>query len=274
MHETLSKFYKGNIDSIKKNGKFYEVTGWIVPLVAADRCFIGCEGFVSVHPQERPDIYALYKQIHINYLRSGFKLIFNPSIENISISVNNEIVFKIEVEKLEHVLTPSKNLPHIIVIDDFYENPDQVREYALRQEYVERQRQKRSVKTFAPHWIQESFEILLNKKIVLSEESGIFLYNTCKETIRHEKENSNFSATIFLNNLPKPNTGIGFYKEDLTSHYVDSYDKTNYILTDKVDNKFNRLVLYCNNLITAPLSYCGNNMNTARLIQKFNLNVL
>ena len=273
MHETLSKFYKGNIDSIKKEGKCYEIIGWVVPLVTADKCYIGCDGFVSVQPAERPDIYNLYKQTHINYLRSGFKLLINPSIETINILVNNEIVFKIEVEKLEHILTPNSVLPNIIVVDNFYENPLAVREYALKQEWVERLRQKRTVKSYTPHWMAERFETLLNKKISFTEDSGIFCYNTSKETIYHGFPKQDFVATIFLNDISKPETGIGFYKEDLDSGYVDSYDKSNFILIDKVTNKFNRLVVHDNKFITAPLSYCGNNQQTARLIQTFYFNL-
>lgn len=274
MHETLNKFYKGNIDSIKKINKHYEVRGWVVPRVAADKCFIGCDGFVSVHPEERPDIFLLYKQVDINYLRCGFKLILNPSVENVTIFVNNEAVFKIEVEKFEHILTPNSNSFSTIIIDNFYEDPVAVREYVLKQEFVDRLKQKRTVKNFIPHWIQEKFESILNCKISFTEDSGIIYANTSKEIIPHERIKSEFAATIFLNNPNNPKVGIGFYEEDFSFNYKDIYDKTCYNLLDKINSKFNRLVIYNNKFIVAPLAYCGNNLQTSRLVQNFNFNIL
>ena len=169
MHQTLSKYFHGRINSIKKEGAHYHIRGWVAPLIESDSCNISCEGFVTISAEERPDIYNLYKQRNINYLRSGFNIILNPLNDETVIMVNGTVVFKINTDSMENILQPNIALdPKILIIDNFYSNPDKVREYALKQQFTEKDEYSkitRSLKCFKPSWMQQTLESLINKSI-------------------------------------------------------------------------------------------------------------
>ena len=128
MHLTLSKNFIGRIDSVTKEDKFHRIKGWVVPLIAADTCSIGCDGFVSITPEERKDVYEFYRKENINYLRSGFNILLEPKTDVTNIYVNDELVFEAKAEILESILLPNtKTKPELIVVDNFYDNVDAVR---------------------------------------------------------------------------------------------------------------------------------------------------
>lgn len=301
VYETLDENFIGNIDSIKQEGKHYVVRGWVVPLITADACSISVEGFISIEPEERRDIYSYYKESHINYLRSGFKIVFAPTIEENIIKVNGKDVFKLNVEIFESVLVPSLRMKsEIIVTDNFYEDPNTVRSYALRQKYVtidDKHINNRTQKAFMPSWIQSTFEKILNKSIRKFEPlSGVFTYKTANDRPFYHFDQQEYTGMICLSPQAPANTGISTYKSkitelthcatpadahsrNVTTDYLNNqsfnnnfYDSTNMTLIDTIANKYNRLIIYNSKAIHSDTAYFGSDKDTGNLFHVFFFN--
>lgn len=301
MHETLSENYIGNIDSVKKEGKYYIVRGWVVPLAEAVSCNIGIEGFISIVPEERKDIYSQYRESHINYLRSGFSIVFDPKNEDTFIKVNNEDVFKIHAEVMESILLPSPRIKtEIVVLNNFYSDPGAVRQYALKQKYItsaDQHIKRRSVKVFIPSWIQSKFEEVLGNKIKeFVGASGIFQFNTSEDIKRYYINNHEYTAIICLTPSAPESGGISTYKSKYTNltHYAtpadahqrgvsidelntqtfnnNYYDSTNMISLDTIANIYNRLIIYNAKAIHANTTHFGATKEDGRLYHSFFFN--
>jgi len=302
MYETLSNNFIGHIDSIKKEGAYYSIRGWVVPLLESADCMISNEGFISIAPEERKDIYNHFKQIHLNYLRSGFNVVLNPSSEETIIKVNGEDVFKIKLDLMESILLPNpRSWLDISVTNNFYNNPHAVREYALKQNYSitpNYQTKNRSVKSFTPSWIKNAFQLSLGKAIKeFVGPSGVFQYTTAKDQIEYHIEQHKYTALICLSIDAPTNTGISTFRsrktelfgcatkgdahaknltiEELNSLTLNNnnyYDCSNFEKVDIIANVFNRLIIYnSKNIHASSLNY-GNTKENGKLFHTFFFN--
>ena len=86
------------------------------------------------------------------------------------------------LEEYVSTVSPSDSEPTIIVIDNFYNNPDAVRDYAMTREYVERGYHgavgHRTLKPKHFDGVKEKFESLLGKKMAKGNELGGWDYQT------------------------------------------------------------------------------------------------
>jgi len=302
MHLTLSKNFIGRIDSVTKEDKFHRVKGWVVPLIAADTCSIGCDGFVSITPEERKDVYEFYRKENINYLRSGFNILLEPKTDVTNIYVNDELVFEAKAEILESILLPNtKTKPELIVVDNFYDNVDAVREYALKQEFVARKeyhKGKRTVKAFIPSWIQTTFESYLGRPIrEFTGATGIFQYCTAEDQVVYHCDSQEYAAMIYLSPDAPLSTGTSTYRSKITGLMHSAtrgdaakfntsigelnsrnfngnsfYDRHNLELVDSVANVYNRLVIFNAQALHSATSYYGTTKENARLFHLFFFN--
>lgn len=298
MHETLSKKYIGNIDTVKKDGKNYIIRGWVVPVMELDACSIGCEGFISIAPEERQDIYNQYKQSHINYLRSGFVIIIEPTKENFNILVNGELTFTVKVDIMESILKPSViQSQEIVIVNNFYSNPDAVRAYALQLDYVQEKNfygGYRSAKSCIPSWIKGEFEKYLSKPIQkFTDISGTFQYCTSLDPLLHYINQQDYVAIVYLTPNAPLSTGISTFKSKITklthgatisdasefnsaAYLLDNQsfnnnrqDRNNLETVDSVANIYNRLVIFNAKSIHAATSYFGQYKEDSRLVHMF-----
>lgn len=303
MYETLSKKYIGNIDSIKKEGNLYIVRGWVVPVLDTGTCSIGCEGFVSLAPEERKDIYSLYKECHVNYLRSGFIITFKPTKEKTIINVSGDETFSIDVDMAEVLFKPNfTTKPEIIIVDNFYSDPFSIRKLALEQTFVELEDNVpgcRSSKSFLPSWIKKHFEDLLGtpiKEFVGS--SGSFHNYTSLNLIKCNKANSDYVALIYLNPDAPTKSGISMLKSKITKlthlasrsdahEFGDTienlnsksfnndmfFDKMNFESLDIITNIFNRLVIINSKHFYTDTNYFGTDKENGLLQHVFFFNL-
>lgn len=301
MHETLNKKYIGNIDTVRRDGKTFIIRGWVVPVMELDTCSIGCEGFISIVPEERQDIYNLYKQSHINFLRSGFVIVIEPTKEDFAILVNGELTFTVKVDIMESILKPGiVQSQEIVVVDNFYSNPDAVRAYALQLDYVQEKnfyKGFRSIKSCIPSWIKGEFERYLTKPIQkFTDISGVFHYITSADALLHYTNTQDYVAMIHLTPNAPINTGISTFKSKITKlthgataadaaefssttallnsqSFNNNYqDRTNLEFMDSIANVYNRLVIFNAKSIHAATAYFGSNKEDSKLVHLFFFN--
>ena len=189
----------------------------------------------------------------------------------------------------------------VIIIDDFYNNPDNVREFALEQDFdVDGNYPGHRTKSFLTdsikEFIGEHIEPLHGKiewPIPGTEEyTGAFQYTTAADrTWIHSDGNTQWAGVIYLTPDAPLSGGTGLFKHKETGAtetprldngetnealldiiYQDGQDYTKWEMTDRIANVYNRLVIYRGDNFHASLDYFGSDINNGRLFQTFFFN--
>jgi hypothetical protein len=178
----------------------------------------------------------------------------------------------------------------IFVVDDFYEDPYSVREFAMNQEfeynpdsygYVGR----RTNKQFFPPGLKERFEEIIGESIVTWEDQGMngrFQYNVAGEKLVFHCDDQKWAGLIYLTPdapyqagtrmLAHKKTRIRYNKHPKIMQCFNQetfLDGTPYETVDQIGNVFNRLVIYKGGLLHAATEYFGWNIENARLWHMF-----
>jgi hypothetical protein len=173
----------------------------------------------------------------------------------------------------------------IIVINNFYNDVDAVRNMALKMSYNVAGNYP-GLRT-VPHLTTSAQQVIQNiitphgGKVInwmndSKNYSGSFqiCYKTDKTWI-HADIHNKWSGVCYLTPNPIINSGTGFYKHKETQqyYYVDNYHDGNTLddwqLVDYVENKYNRLVLFRGLLFHKAHDYFGEDINSGRLFQTF-----
>ena len=313
MHQSLIDSIKVHVDDLSEAEKGLKLVGWCGSneLKIKDvrlHSDLGATGSVDF-PQKRKDVAESYKSK--DFLKSGFEIVFDPDkIEGetkiqalvhdwtdiLSLGLLEE---KISPKKQQFELDFKKNLtPNAIIVDNFYENPDQVRDFALRQKFLKHEdyhKGQRTEEKFLSEGIKEEFERLLGKKITRWDYgvNGIFQFCTSEDPLVYHTDGQDYAAAIFLTPNAPPECGTNLFRskinklqgaptekdaerlnrstEDLFNEIFKTgfYDKTNLELVDKIGNIYNRLAIWNGQLIHSASEYFGNNKTNSRLFQLF-----
>jgi len=190
----------------------------------------------------------------------------------------------------------------LIIVDNFYQDPDDVREFALSQDFgvtgnYPGNRTKSFLNDELKYWINSIVEPHAGPVTYWGNEgeesyTGAFQVTTSDDrTWIHADQTTKWAGVCYLTpNAPHTGgTGIFRHKEtglmsiprDENGERVDydhplleplngDYnDYTKWDLVDVVGNIYNRLVLYRGDLFHASLDYFGNTMENGRLFQTF-----
>ena len=176
---------------------------------------------------------------------------------------------------------------NIIVVDNFYNDVDAVRAFALQQPfdvpgnypgYRTRPLASDSAKQVIQNIIAQHAGMVTNwhDKDGDSKYTGSFQICTINDkTWIHADIYNTWSAVCFLTPNAPTNSGTCFYKhiKSQQSHYVDNfYDGANYSeweTTDYVANFYNRIVFFRGSMFHAAVNYFGTNLHNGRLFQTF-----
>ena len=176
-----------------------------------------------------------------------------------------------------------------MIIDDFYKNPDKIRNFALNQEYnVFGNYPGKRTKDFKENYHKEMFEKLLGKEITYWPEK----YNGCFQIVTKKdgnswihRDNTEYSALIFLNPNPEISSGgtimyrhkkTGLLKannkddEKILSNSSNIFSDWEEI--DKIGNLYNRCFLIQGKYNHKSNKYFGENLYDGRLFQIFFFN--
>lgn len=177
--------------------------------------------------------------------------------------------------------------PRLWIVEDFYDDPNSVREFALNQKYYDDPGfiGKRTREQFFFPGMKEKFEQIMGMRITNWESHGMngrFQHNVSGEAITWHTDFQKFAGLIYLTpDAPySAGTRMSAYKANRVRHCSDPrimdcfnqitfLDGTLYEDVDVVGNVYNRLVIYDGGLIHAAKEYFGYNMDNCRLWHMF-----
>jgi hypothetical protein len=284
MHETQHPDVKGYIDSFC-NKPFY-IKGWCFHKNYFD-CpvrFMHSE-VVELTRMERPDVLDFYKTKH--NLDCGWEC-FIDNVENFRIEMFFEKKWNIvyEFKKVYNKDVKFKNTcPSFVVVDNFYNNVDEIREFALAQKFElhpEYHKGKRTNDVFLFKGLKEKFETIVGKKIKnwTNGLNGCFQSCIGGDQLVYHVDVQEYAGIIFLTPNAPPEGGTTFYRSKHTKcnkingdHDIvfkhGFLDSTEFEKVDVVGNVYNRLVLFDAKMIHAASVYFGNDLKNSRLFQMF-----
>ena len=221
---------------------------------------------------------------------------------------NQPLVDEINVESqlLKAIESQFKNTPllkqdivpiinsTLMIIDNFYNNPMETRNYILTQEFkVKGNYPGQRTKSFATEELKNIFQKYIEPhggkitRFDLKEDdnyNGAFQYTTSKDrSWVHTDGWNNWAAVIFMTPYAPLSSGTGLYMYEDGTRYDheheyrnnktlvdrDSQDMTKWNLVDRIGNVFNRLVLFNAQHYHTSVDYFGSCKEDGRLFQTF-----
>jgi hypothetical protein len=247
---------------------------------------VGC-----VDPMSRKDVvlkeYDTKQLPELLHNTPKFLEFFLPQISE---TKTTQETLKFGNENLQLLKFNKTPMNSVFIIDNFYEDPYAVREFAMNQEYEPDGEGKgytgrRTYKQFFPPGMKERFEEIIGEKIVNWEGHGFngrFQYNVGGDKLVYHCDEQKWAGLIYLTpNAPyqagtrllgHKKTRVRFNKEPkiMECFNQESFlDGTPFETVDHVGNVFNRLVIYRGGLIHSASEYFGWNMENARLWHMF-----
>lgn len=314
MHTTKHKDIIGFIDNFKENEENIFLNGWafheIYPSASIrlkyDINDFNCEVYLNntQFSTSRWDVAESYKKREMAECGWKFSLKKEKNIiKNLEVQMNFEnkwnTFFSFLMENsdsfsdqdtskiIDFKIIPKKYIPSFIVVDNFYNEVDKIRNFALKQEFSHHPNQhkgKRTEKTFCFEGLKESFEFILGNKIKNWEIYGVNgCFQTCiaGDTLVYHHDQQEYAGILFLTPDAPHETGTSFYRSKYTKKtkveekdagivFKNGFlDSTQFDLVDVVGNVYNRLVLFDAQLIHAASNYFGNSLENSRLFQLF-----
>ena len=180
----------------------------------------------------------------------------------------------------------------ILVVDNFYNNPNETRKFILTQNFnVVGNYPGYRTSSFANKDLKIFFEKFLNKNIHWTEDhyNGSFQYTTKNMKSWIHRDLTDYAAVVYLSPNASIDSGTGFFKHKRTGcentyDYecldekskkeidADSNDMSKWDMTDYISNKFNRLVIFNGTRFHRSMQYFGDDLKSGRLFQVFFFN--
>ena len=294
MHETLTVAIKGYIDNVESTDGGINLKGWCFH-ANGDRPvlrFVMSNRTVDLNLCPRNDVFIVYSKSVSMESITGFTFIDPKCVDGGLVEFCDSSgvwcpVFNI-LRTVLHKARFKESLPALIVVDNFYEDPDVVREFALSKTFVPHikyHKGKRTDETFRSEVLKTRFESLLNKKITNWEKYGVNgCFQTCVEgdEIVYHFDDQTYAGILFLTPNAPVSAGTTLYRSLITGKMkVDGaeehkavfargfLDGTDFEAVDKVGNVYNRLVLFDSKCLHAASLYFGDTLETGRLFQLF-----
>lgn len=185
-----------------------------------------------------------------------------------------------------------KKNKRVLIVDNFYKNPDEVRKFALSQEFFDDDGYigRRTRKQFFLPGTKEAFEEILGKKITKWEEHGMngrFQHNWSGEKLVYHCDFQEWAAMIYLTPDAPPQCGTTMWRHRNTKVHHNSQinwgtgqeleifndrnflDKTPWEPVDVCGNIYNRLVIFNGGCIHSASEYFGDSLENCRLWHMF-----
>lgn len=192
--------------------------------------------------------------------------------------------------------------PAFVVQDDFLQDPNAARSFALSQTFRADERYfrgQRSTSRYLWPGLREHFESILQRPITRWEEydtNGVFQFCVGGDQLVYHSDEQDWAAALYLTPNAPLQSGLTLYRSRLTGgrtveesveisdrngNYLTEVDaavamydgklldRTAWEVVDTIGNRFNRLVIWNARLVHAATDYFGYDLHTARLFQMF-----
>ena len=202
---------------------------------------------------------------------------------------------KEDTEKTESILsTINSNAKSTSwIVDNFYENPDAIREFALQQDYLEGGIGRgfigrRTHQQFLFAGLKERFEEIMGRKITAWQEHGMngrFQISWSGEPLVYHCDSQKWGGMLYLTPGAPFSCGTTLYAHKTTrarTYYEEGYDAawkdvpgdchldgSSFEPVDVLGNVYNRLVIFDASAIHSASQYFGTVKENARLWQMF-----
>ena len=174
----------------------------------------------------------------------------------------------------------------MFIVDNFYENPDAIRQHALGMEFKEDIRYYKGLRTtthFHPDGIKDAFEFIMGKKINDFDGgiNGCFQITTANDPQVYHYDLQSWAAMIYLTPNAPIESGTRLHRSKIngTRHSSESdiddafaggfLDSTKFDVTDSAANIYNRLVIMDAKCIHSAGQYFGQSREDGRLTHLF-----
>lgn len=304
MHKTKIPNVLMNVEEVFQDSTETTIEGWIYSTENKTIDILAIDGkSIDTIWKDRPDVVEYFKGTN-----SPNNLGFNITIQNHLLSKNLQIGFNDSdilydlTSLLKEVVSKSGfngGDKDVIVVDNFYANPDMVREYAMNElEFAPSDYHKgqRSNSRFILDGTKEKLEEVIGKKITNWNHggyaNGVFQFCTSDQPIVYHVDSQMYAAMVYLTPDAPPQTGTAMYRSKVTGissfpgqesrmgdEYVDTfrgnnkemnfYDGTQFEKIDDVGNVYNRLVIFNSSQIHAATEYFGDAIDNARFFHMF-----
>ena len=222
--------------------------------------------------------------------RNNFNLISEESNHPLLEDYEKRLIFKRRDNKF-CFLNNSKSTSWIV--DNFYDNPDEIRKFALEQEFGDENVitgfvGRRTFNQFLFPGLKEAFESVMGKRITKWEEYGMngrFQICWSGERLVYHCDEQMWGGMIYLSpNAPyqcgttlyadKKNRARTYYDPGWDDYWANTpgdchLDRTPFEPVDVLGNVYNRLVIFDASCIHSASEYFGTNKENARLWQMF-----
>jgi len=318
-HESNSPYVKWHIDEFKQiQNTTYKVTGWIFHQNREIKNILIGDSILTYQRISRPDVCQTYPYIINNNV--GFELLIEEKDLYKTLSVvfedNTGIVnignFKSFITKFtnfrsitnnkslteDYILNSGFNNLHkgIMVVDNFYKDPDAIREYAITNLTFNSSgyhKGERSQERFILNGTKERFEQIIGRKVTNWEHpeyaNGRFQFCVEDDPIVYHVDNQTFAAVVFLSPNAPLEAGTATYRSKITGatrfeefdtpefittfkgygSEINFYDGSSFEVVDQVGNVYNRLVIWDAKTIHAATKYYGDHIHNSRFFQLF-----
>lgn len=301
MHETQTENIFLNLDSATKVEGGYHLHGWVgSTLGKITAIYLNGELVNEAVFSDREDVLEMYPNFNSGK-DLGFTFVTNNIKANISVDLEdgtNHVLGSL----YKSIITKSGFMPathkDIIVVDDFYADPDAVREYAMNNlefKPSDYHKGQRATERFILEGTKEKLEEIIGRKIYNWNHggyaNGIFQFCTADQPIVFHIDSQMLAAMVYLTPDAPVSTGTAMYKSKVTGlrnfpgntrntqAYIDTfkgvskelnfYDSTQYEMVDTVGNVYNRLVIFNSSNIHAATEYFGDSIENARFFHMF-----
>jgi hypothetical protein len=180
---------------------------------------------------------------------------------------------------------------NLLVVDNFYKNPLEVREFALSQEFKvtgnypgvrTNSFASEELKKMINNYIRPFSGEITEFPMETNAYNGSFQYTTSRaRSWIHTDPHNTWGGVLYLTPDAPLSSGTAFYKlkggnpegyeEPTKKEYTDlfSQDLTKWELVDQVGNVFNRLILFNSKRYHMSMDYFGTCKENSRLFQVF-----
>ena len=252
---------------------------------------------------DRPDVVEYFKGT-IPSNKVGFTITLQNNLlnKNLRIKFDDSDIVSDLASLLKEIVSKSgfnRTDKDVIVVDNFYADPDLVREYAMNNlEFAPSDYHKgqRSQSRYIIDGTKEKLEEVLGKRITNWNDggyaNGVFQFCTADQPIVYHVDSQMYAAMVYLTPDAPPQTGTAMYRSKVTGissfpgqesrmgdGYVDTFrgnnkemnffDGTQFEKIDDIGNVYNRLVIFNSSQLHAATEYFGDAIDNARFFHMF-----